>query len=542
MSEIFEVRNTDRRREFIKAFQTDDLSFRSQKPAGSDVEYFSLDTGFVLLRKSVDLNLAKQAYERARACAELSLGPKLELREFYYTLRQHPELVDAFAGISPESIYPTVLNSINLLEIVADINRDEFTIGNLTKGFIYDNHSISFGNPEKKIGFTENIARAWDLTWELSESQNIIIVEKMAAATRLVEMDLSELTNSTIVTTGGNFNRAIWHITGRFRNSKNIIFMCDADVYGDDMMRTIEFGTMNSRHLPYKYPPGSNPNIHLAGLWPSVAETLNLPNDVEQKRPLNNPFAKQRLEFLERYELINPEDIATWRRNKTYELEALSTTFTNDKQEPIGLGIYIIEYMRIKGIPIKAPLPPDDVLKKDFDKAAWEEFAFEITTEVLDKSPRNTIIPALDSILSNLEEHIIEEILSNYRKAYAEILEKVSPKEIKYHIYQQFKDDPKRKSYNLREIAHKLKKEFKIDLKTDASDITVELETALQDYVESLGEELWAAHILLEAIHNESAIDQNIYDLALTKIGANPQDVARIRIALEKRFVSTLER
>ena len=57
MSTIFRVKNSDRRKELIKAFDGKEV-FRTQKPTGSDVEYFSADTGFVLLEKLKYLDLA----------------------------------------------------------------------------------------------------------------------------------------------------------------------------------------------------------------------------------------------------------------------------------------------------------------------------------------------------------------------------------------------------------------------------------------------------------------------------------------------------
>lgn len=535
MSGVFEVRDTDRRRELLAAYESDDYEFIGQKPGGSDVEYFSPDTGFVLRRMLVSLDLSKSFMKRVKAVSTLSLGPKLELREFYYTLRQHPELVEAF-DVAPESIYASVLNSINITEIVCDIDRDKFTIGNLSKGFIFDPNSWNFNKPDKKVGFTENIARDYMLEYELQGTQNIIVVEKMAAANRLVEMGLPALTNSCIVTTGGNFNRAIWSLVARFVGSKNIIFMVDADVYGDDMLRGIEFGTMNSCHLPYKFPPHRYPNIHLAGLWPSIAEELELPNDVEDKRPLNNPFAKKRLEFLERYNLIDQRDLDTWNRNKTYELEALSTSFTNEKQEPIGMGIYILEYMRRKNLPIKRPLPPDDQLKKDFDEAAWTEFRFEIEEAVQAQTPKQALINSIDAMLSAKEEEVTNEILEHYTPDYEACLKKVTAKEIKYHIYKQFQEDPTRKEYDLRAIAHKLKKEFNIKINMPETEVKEEIEGALQDYIDRLGDQLWSANVVLEAIRNQEVLDQNLYDLALKKLGADPEDVAKIRSAIESRF------
>ena len=80
MARIFGVRGTDKRSELIASVRSNDL-FVSQKPSGKDVEYFNPDVGFILLEKEGYLNTNKAYVQRAAACAELSLGPKLELRE-----------------------------------------------------------------------------------------------------------------------------------------------------------------------------------------------------------------------------------------------------------------------------------------------------------------------------------------------------------------------------------------------------------------------------------------------------------------------------
>jgi len=533
--EAFEIKGSDRRQELINAFSKG-WTFKAQKPFGNDVRHFSPETGFVLLRKEAELDLSKKYMERVYACAQLSLGPRLELREFYYTVRQTPELAQYFSGIKPDTIYPAVLNALNHMEIICDIDRHEFTMGNLSKGFIYDAHSYSFYDKEKKVGFTETIARTLDPS-ELETSANIIFVEKNAAATRLVEMGFSELTNSCIVTAGGNFNRAIWFLTERYKDSKNLIYLCDGDVYGDDMLRTIEFGTQNSRHLPFKFPPSKYPNVHLAGLWPSIAERLGLANDVSEKRPLNNKYAKKRLEFLQRYNLVDQRDIETWRRNKTYELEALSTAFkSKDTGEPIGLGIYLVEYMRLKNIPIKPPIPPDEELKKKFDEAAHEELKREIKEAILSDSSIFWVKMAVEEVLNRFVRKIAEQIYSQHKEKLDKALEKVGPSEIKYHILKQFKEDPARKEFDYHAIAHKLKATFNVETEVNDDEIKRILSDAISAYFKPiLEEQRWSSNVVFKPIHNEDE-RPSIYDIILEKLGARKEDAERIREALEWRF------
>ena len=186
MAEIFQVQNTDKRREFIEGIEKGEPVL-AQKPSGQDVEYFSPETGFCLLKKEAFLSPSKKFMQRIYACAKLSLGAALELREkdslrilskeFYYTIRQTPELAQYFSGVKPDLIYHVVLNSLNQMEIICDVDRHKFTMGNLSKGFIFDAHSYSFRDKEKKVGFTETIARTLDPS-ELETTSNIIFVEK----------------------------------------------------------------------------------------------------------------------------------------------------------------------------------------------------------------------------------------------------------------------------------------------------------------------------------------------------------------------------
>jgi len=207
------------------------------------------------MRKDAPVRYNQTFVKRAIAAAKLSLGVPLELREFYYTLGGDPDLVKDFEGIKAENIYSEVLKTISTLEVLADLGRENFVVGNLSKGFIYYYHSENYSDKDRKIAFTEKIARSVMTDDELEACENIIVIEKNASATRLVSLGMSELTNSVVVTIGGNFNRAIWELVKRFNGTKNIIVIADGDVYGVDMLRTIKVGTEASRHLDYKFPP-----------------------------------------------------------------------------------------------------------------------------------------------------------------------------------------------------------------------------------------------------------------------------------------------
>jgi len=520
----FKIENTDKRQKFIDGSLTS-----SQKMSGKDVEYYSPSTGFTLLEKQAQIRYNRISVQRALSAAKLSLEVPLELREFYYTLGARPDLVKPYEDCQADAIYPEVLRAIKNVEILCDIGRETFCIGNLSKGFIFYTHSEHYGDKDRRVAFTERIARSVITDEELEGCQNIIVLEKNAAATRLVDLNFSELSNSVIVTVGGNFNRAIWELTKRFNGKKNILFLADGDVYGVDMLRTIQAGTESSRHLDYKFPPVNNPGIYLTGLFPSVGEDLNLPNDKEQKRPSQRPATRKRIAFLERYGLVDERDVATWlEADKTYELESLSTHYRNNENKPVGLAIYLTEYMRLHNIPAKPPLPPDEELEEQFRKEAKEELKMEIEEKI--KYPKSfwTLYYKLNDEQADLKERIFDHLLP----AYEEALDKVTAKEIKYHIYKQFERDPSRATYDLKEIAHKLKKRFNIIIEWAME----KLEEAIDELLADWEERDFETDVKFEPIHNEERKEFNEYDLILQRLGANMEDAEEIRGALKKRF------
>ena len=325
MPYAFRLGGKDRRLEYVKAFDGD-RTFITQKISGPDVEHFQPDIGFCLIAQQEPLKFYNadgtpdiRAW-RIRNVAELSLGPQLDLREFYYTMRNRPKLAVPFS--TTENIYNAVLQSIIHTEIACDVERAAFSVGNRPQGSIFYAHNSSYGNEEKLIGFTENLARGGISPWEVQNAMSVVHLEKNSAAGRLHKMKFSALTNSIITTCGGNFTRAVYALAARFAKEKPMVFFCDADAYGNDMLRTLEYGSMNSRHvtLDQAFPPADYPNIYMAGLFPSVAEEMGLPNDIEQKRPLANKHVRDRIEFMQRYDMVDQRDVDTWARDKTYEL------------------------------------------------------------------------------------------------------------------------------------------------------------------------------------------------------------------------------
>ena len=542
MSEIFRVTGTDRRQELIKAVD-ESQPFMVQKAHGSDVEYFDPETGFVLLREQTKINPKYSRTSRVRNVAELSLGARLELREFYYTLRQRPDLVAAFEGIN--DLYAEILSTINYLEIFCDLNREEFTVGNLPRGFVHYGHNRDYGNPEKPIGFTENIAKSVLNEWDISDAMNIIHLEKMAAATRLVSMGFSKLTNSMITTTGGNFTRAVYALADRFHRKKHMLFFCDGDAFGNDMLRSLEYGTMASRHLTPEqaFSEKANPGIHIAGLFPSIAEKLGLPNDLEQKRPMSNPHVQARIAFLKRHDLVDDRDLATWGRDQTFELEALSTQYLSTKPDeegkypPVGLGIYLTEYMRLKEIPCKPqPTDDDDTLLRNFKNNVERAFEESLEREAGGESPEDDLKSIIEEKIGEIIDRIKDEVRDKYLKALMERAGAVTANELREKLLMQYQMNPEREVFSVRAVAEELIERFDVSVDWEPEELKEKVKDALEEYVDDRWGEIYSEEIEFKDLPEPEEELKPFYDIVEDTLGARPEDCEAVREALKWRL------
>jgi len=536
MKESFRIQGTDLRRQYINAFDNNE-PFTAQSPTGSQIEHFDSDVGFVLLKENSKVNWKQTSAKRVRSIAELSLRAQLELREFYYTLRGKPELVEPFEKI--KDLYNTVLESIKHMEILCDVNRRDFTVGNLPKGLIHYGHNFQYADVEKPIGFTENLARSVLKDWDITNAQSFIHLEKAVAATRLAATGFSKLTNSVLTTTGGNFTRAVYTLTERFHNKKHMTFLCDGDVYGNDMLRALEYGTMASRHLTpdQAFPERLNQNIHIAGLFPSVAERIGLPNDLEMKRPSTNEKVMERLEFMERYGLADIRDIATWRRDQTFELEAISSAFTDPKGDPIGLPIYLTEFMRIKEIPCKPePTDDDDKLLRAFRREAEESFKADVTVAVGTDSPEYDLKRLIEDKIEEIIDRIKDEIIDEHLDKLMQKADAVTADQIREALLHQYQDNPYREIFDLQEVVQELTKEFDITVEWDPDNLMQKVEDTLEDYVSDREGDIYTEEIQFQDLPEPEEELRSFYDVVEDKIGAKPEDCEKVREALEWRL------
>jgi DNA topoisomerase VI subunit A len=409
---VFRITGTDRREELLKTKG----KVTAQALGGRDIDYFSSETGFVLLRKTRQYSTEAMPLTRVLAlCKLMQDNLPMGLRDGYYTIRQTPTLTVPFKGV--KDIYSAYLHSINDMEIIADVERSVFFEGKFPKGIIYYPFNTTYGNTDKFIGFTENIARSVLKAEDVEHACNIVAIEKGAATVPLAEGKFSRLTNSLLVTTGGFYTRGISQLIQRFMNDKNVWLWTDGDVWGVYMREVIRLGSMTSRHLDDKI---RHANVINAGLKPSIARELGLPNDTEEKRPLEKPEARERIALLKRIGFPK-EDIKVFEDNYTFELEALKTAFRDKSgKRQIGQELYLTKLMELMDKDVK-PIPDwtsetlqnraEDILRTTLYGVLMRKLAFKdelksVIIDVVEKRVQKIIDAAVNGVLDELKDRL----------------------------------------------------------------------------------------------------------------------------------------
>jgi hypothetical protein len=523
--EIFRITGSDRRAELLSAKGV----IQAQALGGADIEYFSPETGFVLLRKTRNYSVDKLPLTRVIAlCKLMRDNQPMGLRQGYYTVRQTPALASAFAGI--ENVYSAVLSSINDLEIIADVERSIFFEGKFPKGIIFYPYHPTYGNTNKFIGFTENIAREVlkdeDVTW----ARNIIAIEKGSATAPLAESKFPRLTNSLLVTTGGFYTRGITQLIQRFQNDKNIWLWTDGDVWGVYMREVVRLGSKTSRHLDDKI---RSPNVINAGLKPSIAKALGLPNDTEDKRPLASPEARERIELLK--EIGFPkEDLEVFQQNYTYELEALGPAF-KDKSGKVQIGqeLYLAKLMELLDRDVK-PIPDwtskdlksgaEDILRNTLYYALMRKLAFK---------------DELKSVINEVVEKRVEEISNQViEKSLAELQRRLelSREDILHIIYEYYREDMENREHI--DLGDIVRKAYSVKVATkpvDVDKIKQELAEAVKGILDSLDIK---ADVETNSIPVPDTTKNDLYRQIYKELGVKPEDEKKmdkvLRAAVEK--------
>jgi len=396
-----------------------------------------------------------------------------------------------------------------------------------------------YSNPDTLVGLSENLVLNTINRWNTDNSLNVIHLEKMSALSRLVGLDFSQLTNSIITSTGGNFTRAVYALASKYHDDKNMIFFTDGDAYGQDMLRTLEYGSMASRHLTLDqaFPSSENEKVFMAGLFPSVGERLGLPNDVEQKRPMSNPQTKKRVEFMKRYDLVDDRDIDTWERDQTFELEALSAQYRSlINEEPVGLAIYLTEFMRINQIPCKPqPTDEDEELIDEFRDAAHESLKDQLNNRIDADSPTLDLQGAIETQINKVVESIRDRLYDQYTGDLDDILDYVTADQIRDKAKEQYQDTPRRAKFSISEMVSELFDKVEVSVKWDAEDLAAKIAETVEAYVAAFDEEDISETIeLSELVEPEELRD--FYDVIEEELGADPGDCEEVRDALAWRL------
>jgi len=522
--EIFKVQGTDRRREIL---QTEE-PFYAQAVGGKNVEYFSPETGFVLLRKDKRYNPKSTLVQRVKAICDLSLhNPPMGLRDGYYTIRQSPHLIGPFR--STQNIYQAYLQSINHLEIICDVDRATFVEGRTPKGLIFYPHHYTYGNIDKPVGFTENIARHVLKDYEIENCMNIIAIEKLASAVPLAASKFPKLTNSLLVTTGGFYTRGIATIIKRFMDYKTIWLWTDADVWGVYMREVIRLGSMNARHLDDKI---RHPNVINAGLKPAVARELGLPNDIEEKRPLEKPESRKRIELL-RMVGFPEEDLKVFQDNYTFELEALNVAFRDRDNNPVGQALYLAKLMELLDRPIK-PIP-------DWDAEWLKEQAKHELERITSNKLRDSITfdtelkQAISEAVTEKVQELVEEVISQHLEKVQEKLD-LDDDHIKALIYDWYKNHLEKEYIPASVIP---KKAFEVNIRSVPKETieakVKEFKAKLKEIVKELLEELkLEVDVVTKDVPKPNTTKRDLYRQVYKELKIRPEDERRMEEALKK--------
>lgn len=267
-----------------------------------------------------------------------------------------------------------------------------------------------------------------------------------------------------------------------------------------------------SKHSRHATPTLTSEFAINAGLFPSVAQELKLPKDVDAKLVSNNARALKMVEHLERSG-EDPRDIKALREDFQAELDGLHANFTSIRGRPIGTQLYIIELMRLLGIKCK---PECKNPKTEFKDAVLKYIKDNVETE-LDRQIFATIRKYLSEEKQKLTEQILKTIdLSESGEiSEQEILDYVD------HYYETHMTQP---TYNLRGLA-KETVDFKIEAVADLESIREAIRQLKIQIKKRIGFKKPKTHK-----------KRDYFDLVIKKIGGKMKDALRIRKALTRRL------
>lgn len=539
MTEIFEITGADRREELLQALK-DDEPFTTQATGGKDIETFEKKYGFVLLRKDKTYPPTNKSLLRVNAVLNIyGLLGRSSLRTGYYTCRQKPEYAQYFEDTG--NFNGTWLDTVSRhLEIFCDIDRDVLTFGT-PDGVIFYPYSRRYGSEETMIALSEDIATEYLKDDDIKYCMNILINEKMANALELIgdNHDFLKMLNMVCATRGGRFNRAILKLIHRFDEQKNVLLWTDADVFGCDIRAVAFRGSKNLRHATLSQ---TSRHAFDVGLFPSVAEMLNVPVDIDEKKPMSGDpktGARKMVEHLKNAGL-NPMDLQTFYNDKTYEIEGLHAKFTDKKGKPIGTQIYLVEYLRHMGLNAK-PQPPEDndELKTELYNSLCDLTEDRVRAQVQDQINLAINTKPLDEVLDEFRDRTVDEIGSQQCRKINELIDLLPADEIRKKITDWYVRHPVREMYDMMDIA----KEMLVDVQIDVTLDLTELQNRIDDTINDIA-------VIAHAQLNDATVDSSVqlqefekievvkdyYDMVLRRLGASKDDVLKIREALQRRL------
>ena len=539
MTEIFEITGADRREELLQAVKND-TPFTTQAPGGKDIEAFEKKYGFVLLRRNKTYPPTNKSLLRVNAVLAIyGLLGRSSLRTGYYTCRQKPEYAQYFEDTG--NFNGTWLDTVSRhLEIFCDIDRDVLTFGT-PDGVIYYPYSRRYGSEETMIALSEDIATEYLKDDEIKHCMNILINEKMANALELIgdKHDFLKMLNMVCATRGGRFNRAILKLIHRFDDQKNVLLWTDGDVYGVDIRAVAFRGSKNLRHATLGQ---TSQHAFDAGLFPSVAEMLNVPVDIDEKKPMSGDpktGARKMVEHLKNAGL-HSMDLQTFYNDKTYEIEGLHAKFTDNKGKPIGTQIYLVEYLRHMGLNAKPQPPEDDAeLKTELYTSLSKLAESDIRRQLQDQIALTINTNPLDETLDDFRELKLAEIIGDQNLKIEEIIDSLSADEIRKKINDWYVRHPVREMYDMMDIANEMIDDIQIDIELDFTELQDRLDNTIIDLARIAQAELNDAtvdsSIQLQEFEKVKVV-KDYYDMVLKRLGASKKDVLKIREALQKRL------
>ena len=539
MNNIFKITGKDKREELLQALK-DDVPFTAQAMGGKGIEEFDVNYGFVLLEKNKTYPPTNTALLRTKAAIEIyNLLGRSSLRTGYYTCRQKPEFAQYFEGTN--NFNNVWLDTISRqLEILCDIDRDVLTFGT-PDGVLFYPHSRKFGSKETMIALSEDIATQHLKDDEISHCMNILVDEKMSNALELIgdKHDFLRMLNMMCATRGGRFNRAILKLINRFDTQKNVLLWTDGDTFGVDIRAVAVRGSKNLRHQTLTQ---TSKKAFDVGLFPSVAEMLNVPVDIDEKKPMSGDEKTGSRKLVEHLKNagLHPDDLQTFYNDHTYEIEGLHTKFTDRNGKPIGTQIYLTEYLRLMKLDCKPqPSSDDDLLREELFFALQDIVTNEIQIQLKNQIQLTVDTGAIDNAIEGFLDKTITNILLQKNAEMHQLVDKISADDIRDKVNNWYVGHPMREIYNIADIAKEMVGDILINMEVDFSDLQNKINSIIAEFAIIAKAELNAAEIdtqiqIEEFKKVEKVMDY--YDLVLKRLGAKKEDVLAIRKALERRL------